>query len=245
MYATIKTCLLAAVAVISSAAPAVGVEELLAPLNAIPDHPVESHRLPSELLPGDVLQGEVLPGEPSETLLGDGLPGEAIPASPYDAVPFELDPAVPQMRQQRHYSQSPPLYDVAPAAPERVTDSIWPESMWAAPAWPALRWPFSQSTSTACCVPPKIRYWNHPLLAADVCPCGCEETIETHLPVPCQCCPVMVKVCVPVCCSGPPQCNTGRDLLGRKVYDYCWPNGYRVTVVDRHTGTLVVHTFNR
>jgi hypothetical protein len=27
------------------------------------------------------------------------------------------------------------------------------------------------------------------------------------------------------------------------TYDFCWPCGERVKIVDRHTGTLIVHTF--
>lgn len=104
---------------------------------------------------------------------------------------------------------------------------------------------FPGHAPAVCCEKPKIRYWNHPLLARDVCPCDCNQTYETHLEVPCRCCPVAVKVCVPVCCTGAPKLDISRDLLGRKVYDFCWACGYRVKVVDRHTGTLVVHTFDR
>lgn len=104
---------------------------------------------------------------------------------------------------------------------------------------------FGPRAPAACCEPPKIKYWNHPLLAHAYCGCECKETYTTRLSVPCQCCPVTVKVCIPRCCVGAPSCETHRDLLGRKTYVYCWPCGYSVKIVDRHTGTLVVHTFNR
>lgn len=194
------------------------IEELAPPTNAVAD---------AAALGEAALDDVVL--APGERIVDGPHAPAAPPVSPYDVVPYEADPAV------RAYSGGAPSADVSAYAPAfaQPYSSGAPHPHHAhAPAAPA------------CCEPPKIRYWNHPLLAAAVCPCDCTETIETYLSVPCQCCPVMVKVCVPACCVAAPQCETGRDLLGRKTYEYCWPCGYRVKVVDRHTGTLVVHTFN-
>ncbi len=218
MNVIVKACSVAAVAWLGLVHPAAGVEELAAPLNAIAD----------------------------EVIVDENLPTDDIPLSPYDVVPYELDPAV-----ERYYRPTPmqddsmyndtvyevPSQDVMVQSPAFASESPWPSF-----GWPASLW---LSRSTACCVQPRIYYWNHPLLATDTCPCDCGETVETHIPVPCQCCPVTVKVCVPRCCQGAPHCEAGRDLLGRKTYDYCWPCGYRIKIVDRHTGALVVHTFNR
>ncbi|GEM_PF-5409624 len=213
--------------------PAAAVEELVAPLNATPDI-----GLP-ELAPG-------------ESILED----QATPISPYDVVPYEADPAVgyaapsvvySQPHDATHYAphDAPGHTAYVPASPTATAPAM---NLHVAPHSPHAHSLYGHSPyvpGVACCEPPKIRYWNHPLLATDVCPCDCNQTVETHVQVPCQCCPVTVKVCVPVCCAGAPALDIQRDLLGRKTYDFCWPCGYRIKIVDRHTGTLVVHTFNR
>ncbi len=162
------------------------------------------------------------------------------PISPYDVVPHDLDPAAGGYAEptfEPHHS----VYSPAPHAYD-AGHSYDPGHLHGPGHLHASA---HRHAAAPCCTPPKIRYWNHPLLGHDVCPCDCDETIETYIPVPSQCCPVAVKVCVPVCCVGAPQCDAGHDLLGRKTYEFCWPCGYRIKVVDRHTGTLVVHTFDR
>jgi len=96
-----------------------------------------------------------------------------------------------------------------------------------------------------CCSAPKIKYWNHPLLAPERCDCHAAKKQMIVLPIPSDCCSVEVPVCLPCTCEAPPSCDSHRDLLGRMTYDFCWPCGQRVKIVDRHTGTLVVHTFQR
>lgn len=97
----------------------------------------------------------------------------------------------------------------------------------------------------ACCEKPRIKYWNHPLLAKEICSCHLSEELTIVLTVPTECCSVEVPVCVTACCDSVPEYECDRDLLGRKTHEYCWPCGQRVKIVDRHTGTLVVHTFQR
>jgi hypothetical protein len=94
-----------------------------------------------------------------------------------------------------------------------------------------------------CCRVPKIKYWNHPLLASEDCGCHGSDPQTFVLPIQTDCCTVEVPVCLPCDCHGAPHCEPHRDLLGRMTYDFCWPCGERVKIVDRHTGTLIVHTF--
>ncbi len=152
---------------------------------------------------------------------------EGTPVSPYDVVPFEDDPAINAYR-GHHVPFSDPYHGGFDPYHVNRPDAF--DSRYA--------------NGHDRCTTPKVKYWNHPLLAKQYCRCDCGQTVETLLPVPCQCCPVMVKVCVPVCCVGAPTCDVNTDLLGRKVYLFQWPCGYLVKIVDRHSGTLVVHTYN-
>jgi hypothetical protein len=74
----------------------------------------------------------------------------------------------------------------------------------------------------------------------------CSPTIETVLLVkdPCVCgCFVEVPVCLPVCCTGAPEVDCHRGLLGRDVVEYDWCCGYKVKVVFDRRGDVTVHYY--
>jgi hypothetical protein len=56
-------------------------------------------------------------------------------------------------------------------------------------------------------------------------------------------CYVQVPVCLPVCCTGEPDVDCKRGLLGRDIVEYEWCCGYRVKIVFDRRGDVTVHTF--
>ena len=57
--------------------------------------------------------------------------------------------------------------------------------------------------------------------------------------------PVEVCVSIPGCCHGDPRVLKDRDILGRFSYTYRWQSGYKIDVVFRPRGDVVVHTWGR
>lgn len=96
----------------------------------------------------------------------------------------------------------------------------------------------------ACCEPPTIRYWNHPLLALIHGNSECDERQTAILQIEGDCCPIEIPVAVPSCCVDAPECDARHGLLGRSTYEYRWPCGYRVKVVRWGDSRFVVHTYN-
>ena len=95
-----------------------------------------------------------------------------------------------------------------------------------------------------CCKKPKVVYMNHPVLAMLMHKCRTGQAAKVYVQVPGGCCPVDVSVCVPICCVGQvPHLSQSKDLLGRCIYTFCWPCGTKVCIVKRHSGTLVVHSY--
>lgn len=95
-----------------------------------------------------------------------------------------------------------------------------------------------------CCKQPKVTYRNHPVLAMLMHKCKTGQAAKIVLEVPTGCCPAEVAVCVPICCTTcPPKLNERKDLLGRCVYEFCWPCGTKIKIIKRRTGDLVVHSY--
>ena len=96
-----------------------------------------------------------------------------------------------------------------------------------------------------CCPQPCIRYVAHRPCRKTCC-CCCTPPVETvlHVQDPCCCTRIVeVPVCLPSCCQGDP-CTTSRcGLLCRGVTTFQWCCGYKVRVVFRHCGDVVVHTY--
>ena len=94
------------------------------------------------------------------------------------------------------------------------------------------------------CCEPCIRYVAHRLCRKVCCCCTPPKQIVLQVQDPC-CCDrvVQIPVCVPGCCGDDP-CVTSRcGLLCRGVVKYEWCCGFRVRVVFRHCGDIVVHTY--
>ncbi len=94
-----------------------------------------------------------------------------------------------------------------------------------------------------CCPDPCIVYRH---CGPKLC-CGCDPPKEITLKVtdPCTGCIVEVPVCVPACCEGEPDVCCGTGLFCRDVVDYEWCCGFRVKVVFRKRGDLLVKTWGR
>ena len=76
--------------------------------------------------------------------------------------------------------------------------------------------------------------------------CCCTPAKETVLKVkdPCCCCRVVeVPICLPGCCEGCPCVHSRCGLLGRGVVTYTWCCGYKVRIIFRRCGDVVVHTY--
>ena len=56
---------------------------------------------------------------------------------------------------------------------------------------------------------------------------------------------VAFPVPIPGCCAGDPVVAKDRDILGRFSYTYRWPSDYKIDVVFRVRGDIVVHTWGR
>jgi hypothetical protein len=95
-----------------------------------------------------------------------------------------------------------------------------------------------------CCPQRCIRYVKHRRLRCVCCGC-CKPPVETVLRVqdPCDCTVVEVPVCLPPCCEDAPCVRSRCGLLCRGVVTYDWCCGFKVRVVFRHCGDIVVHTF--
>ena len=95
----------------------------------------------------------------------------------------------------------------------------------------------------ACCPEPCIVYRH---CGPKLC-CGCEPPKEITLKVknPCTGCEVDVPICLPACCQGEPTVCCGTGLFCRDTIDYEWCCGFRVKVVFRHCGDLLVKTWGR
>jgi hypothetical protein len=52
-----------------------------------------------------------------------------------------------------------------------------------------------------------------------------------------------VPICLPACCTGEPSVCAGTGFLCRDVVDYEWCCGFRVKVVFRRCGDLLVKTW--
>ena len=87
----------------------------------------------------------------------------------------------------------------------------------------------------------KINYWNHAFLGRTCCKL---QDVVLEVKGPCHCM-VQVPVCVPGCCTDVPHISTGRDIFGRFSYTYQWRSGYKVDVVFRPRGDVMVHTWTR
>lgn len=109
---------------------------------------------------------------------------------------------------------------------------------------PSVDLPSLPESEHACCDPPTIRYWNHPLLAIVMGNSDCDEQQTAILQLEGDCCPIEVPVTIPACCVEAPQCDTRHGLLGRSTHEYEWPCGYRVKIVRWGNGPIVVHTYN-
>ncbi|MEZ6087026.1 MAG: hypothetical protein R3C05_03130 [Pirellulaceae bacterium] len=95
-----------------------------------------------------------------------------------------------------------------------------------------------------CCKQPHVSYRNHPILAMLMHKCKTGHATQVVIEVPTGCCPAEVTVCVPLSCVAcPPRVSKTMDLLGRCVFQYCWPCGTKINVVQRHTGDLIVHSY--
>ena len=90
----------------------------------------------------------------------------------------------------------------------------------------------------------RLRYKHHHTIRRTCCGCCPPQKILLDVLDPC-CKPVAIPVPVPGCCQGDPHVSTGRDILGRFSYTYRWRSGYKVDVVFRPRGDVVVHTWGR
>ncbi|MGD9722295.1 MAG: hypothetical protein AB7O59_11360 [Pirellulales bacterium] len=92
-----------------------------------------------------------------------------------------------------------------------------------------------------CCPEPCIKYHH---CGPKLC-CGCEPPKEITLKVknPCTGCEVDVPICLPACCKGEPEICCGKGLFCRDVVEYEWCCGFRVKVIFRHCGDLLVKTW--
>jgi len=98
---------------------------------------------------------------------------------------------------------------------------------------------------TICCEKPCIVYRHHGRCRRACCTCA--PPVKTVLlvknPADCRECYVEVPVCIPACCTQPP-CVDGRcGLFGRGVVDYDYCCGFRIRVIFRRCGDVVVHYF--
>lgn len=103
--------------------------------------------------------------------------------------------------------------------------------------------PMHHHRHAVCCKQPRVTYRNHPILAMLMHKCKTGHAHQVVLEVPTGCCPAEVTVCAPLCCNTVPSMTKHCDLLGRCVFEYCWPCGTKIKIVKRHNGDLVVHSY--
>ncbi|MFI4875154.1 MAG: hypothetical protein ACIALR_07445 [Blastopirellula sp. JB062] len=97
----------------------------------------------------------------------------------------------------------------------------------------------------ACCEVPCIKYRDHRKLFARR-NCGtCAPPVKMVLLVekPCTDCAFEVPVCVPACCEGVPTVCSRSGILGRQIVEYEWCCGFRIRMVFKRHGDLVVHSY--
>ena len=94
---------------------------------------------------------------------------------------------------------------------------------------------------STCCPEPCIVYRTRGHLGRKCY--GREPPIKTILlaknPAGCSCA-VEIPICVPACCSRPPHVEDHCGLFGRGIVDYEWCCGFRLKVVFRACGDVVV-----
>ncbi len=84
-------------------------------------------------------------------------------------------------------------------------------------------------------------YKNHPHYRTCRLSCTTQQ-VMMEVKDPCGC-PVLVSICLPSCCEDAPVVCTGRDILHRFSYTYEWRSGYKVDIVFRRRGDIVVHSW--
>ena len=95
-----------------------------------------------------------------------------------------------------------------------------------------------------CCDQRKITYRKHHRLRRVCCdPCLPPLNMVLQVPDPCTGCPIDVPVCVPACCADLPKVCPRKGLLGRRITEFEWCCGYRIKVVVKHNGDLIVHCY--
>jgi len=103
----------------------------------------------------------------------------------------------------------------------------------------------AEPAAAACCPQPCILYRHHGR-CRKVC-CTCAPPVQTVLlvkdPRRCDCCPIEIPVCIPVCCTGAACVTSQRGLFGRPVVTYGFSSGFRIRIVLRLRGDVVVHTY--
>ncbi len=95
-----------------------------------------------------------------------------------------------------------------------------------------------------CCDQRKITYRKHRLLKRVCCdPCLPSVNMVLQVMDPCTGCPVDVPVCVPGCCASLPAICPRKGLFGCPITDFNWCCGYRIRIVMKRNGDLIVHSY--
>jgi hypothetical protein len=95
-----------------------------------------------------------------------------------------------------------------------------------------------------CCDQRKITYRKHHLRRRVCCdPCLPPINMVLQVTDRCTCCPIDVPVCVPGCCADLPKVCPRKGLFGRSITEFEWCCGYRIKVVMKHNGDLIVHSY--
>ncbi|QDV71057.1 hypothetical protein Poly24_47900 [Rosistilla carotiformis] len=141
---------------------------------------------------------------------------------------------------------NPPVQDdhsvIIDMAPPAIPQAVEPYYESYSPIYPPIA--AAHGSYGHCCEKPRVVYRNHPILAMLMHKCKTGQAGQVVVQVPTGCCPTEVILCVPLCCTTcPPEVDKSRDLLGRCVFTYCWPCGTKINIVQRHTGDLVVHSY--
>lgn len=155
--------------------------------------------------------------------------------------PFQLDQPLPE-----------------PIAPPALTAPIAPHSAplhhtYQAPRaiqHPAVQQPAIQHYSTyapkTCCPPHHIRYVDHKSAQRMFCSCCPPQHVVLQVPNPCDCgCPIDVPVCLPPCCNLPPKVDMRKGLFGAGIAIYDWCCDYKVKIIVKHNGDVIVHSIGR
>jgi hypothetical protein len=101
-----------------------------------------------------------------------------------------------------------------------------------------------EAEKAACCPEPSITYRQRGR-CRKVC-CGCDPPVKTTLKVadPC-CCKTCydIPICLPACCKGEPCVKDRCGALCKGVVVYKWCCGYKVKVVIKKCGDIVVTSY--